>query len=82
MSPEQAVFQDRGADAFIDHVMPVIRAVSNETQDPVSLVMTYSGCLGALFGAMVADLGQDYALQVFEMMSGQIAKMAPLENMQ
>jgi hypothetical protein len=82
VSPDEAACQTRGADAFIDGVMPVIRAVANETRDPTSILMAYSGCLGALFGSMVADMGQDYALRAFNIMSKQIAGMAPLERMQ
>lgn len=82
MSPERASCQERGADAFIDHVMPVIRAVSNETHDASMILMAYSGCFGAMWGSMVADMDQEFATKALSMMTRQIANMDPLEKMQ
>lgn len=71
--------QDIGADFFCDICMPVIRQASQH-MEPNQLAQLYAGLIGAAFGSMSADFGQQNALQLFQVMADGFAKFQPFEE--
>lgn len=60
-------WQEAGADAFIEGVMPVIRKASNGGNSS-DVLDVYGGALGAWYGSLVADAGPEFADQVAEIL--------------
>ncbi len=58
---DSSKWETEGADAFIDHAMPVIRRASHAPDASDNVLAVYSGVLGAWYGSLVADCGPDFA---------------------
>ena len=71
--------QELGAQAFVDHVMPIVRE-AHKAGDGDEMVMAYSGCLGALWGSLVADFGTEMAGKMLDMMVRKIKSMDRLDE--
>jgi len=68
-----------GAELFCEFLMPVIRQVSIHMA-PDQLAQLYGGIVGAAFGSMAADFGQDNALQIIEVMAARFSTFQPLQE--
>ena len=73
-------WEEAGADAFIDHAMPVIRDAS-KTGNPANVMQTYSGVLGAWFGSLVADAGPEFAVEAADILFAKVRKLSFKEQM-
>ena len=67
---------DIGQGLFIELCLPTVREAS-KVMPPNHLAQLYAGFIGACFGAMVADFGQDGALIVVETMREAMGKFTP-----
>ena len=77
---EERNWEADGADAFIDHAMPVIRAAS-KTGQAGSVMQVYSGVLGAWFGSLVADAGPEFAVEAADILFAKVRKHSFKEQM-
>ena len=77
---EERNWEADGADAFIDHAMPVIREAS-KTGQAVSVMQVYSGVLGAWFGSLVADAGPEFAVEAADILFAKVRKLSFKEQM-
>lgn len=73
-------WEEAGADAFIDHAMPVIRDAS-KTGKPANVMQAYSGVLGAWFGSLVADAGPEFAAEAADILFAKVRKLSFKEQM-
>ena len=69
-----------GADAFIDHAMPVIREAGKHG-DLDNVLEVYSGVLGAWYGSLVADAGPEFAGQAADILFAKVRKLSFKEQM-
>ena len=79
-APNDRKWEEAGADAFIDHAMPVIREAS-KTGDSANVLHAYSGVLGAWFGSLVADAGPEYAVQAADIMFAKVRALSFKDQM-
>ena len=73
-------WEEAGADAFIDHAMPVIREAS-KTGDSNNVLQAYSGVLGAWFGSLVADAGPEFAVQAADILFAKVLTLSFKDQM-
>ena len=69
-----------GADAFIDHVMPIVRAAS-KTGEPKHVLQVYSGVLCAWYGSLVADAGPEFAAEAADILFCKVRAISFKEQM-
>ena len=69
-----------GADAFIDHAMPVVRQAS-KTGESQNVLQVYAGVLGAWYGSLVADAGPEFAAEAAEILFANVLKISFKEQM-
>jgi len=68
-------WETAGADAFIDHAMPVVREAS-KTGEANSVLQVYAGVLGAWYGSLVADAGPEFAPKVADVLFSDVRKIS------
>lgn len=68
-------WETEGADAFIDHAMPVIRRASHSPASGDNVLAVYSGVLGAWYGSLVADCGPDFAQKAAKILFGNVLNL-------
>lgn len=64
-----------GADAIIEHLMPVLRAAAR-TGDTNSVMQVYAGALGAWHGSLQADAGPEFGPKVAELLVQKVLKIS------
>lgn len=72
---KQRDWSAEGADAIIDHLMPILRAAA-KTGDKANLMRVYAGALGAWHGSLQADAGPEYGPQVAEYLVQKVLKIS------
>ena len=77
---ETTKWEDAGADAFIDHAMPVLRAAS-KTGEPQNVLKVYAGVLSAWYGSLVADAGKEFAVEAADILFARLQKISFEEQM-
>ena len=77
---ETTKWEEAGADAFIDHAMPVVRAAS-KTGESQNVLQVYAGVLGAWYGSLVADAGPEFAAAAADILFANVRQITFKEQM-
>jgi hypothetical protein len=77
---ETTEWEEAGADAFIDHAMPVVRAAS-KTGESQNVLQVYAGVLGAWYGSLVADAGPEFAAAAADILFANVRQITFKEQM-
>ena len=76
----ESKWEAAGADAFIDHAMPIVRAAS-KTGESKHVLQVYSGLLGAWYGSLVADAGPEFAAEAADILFAKVRAISFKEQM-
>ncbi len=76
----QLNWEKLGADAFIDHAMPVVRQAS-KTGESQNVLQVYAGVLGAWYGSLVADAGPEFAAEAADILFSKVRALSFKEQM-
>lgn len=78
--PQDRDWVEAGADAFINHAMPIIREAS-KTGDSKNVLDVYAGILGAWHGSLTADAGPELAGEIADIMFTKMRALSFKEQM-
>ncbi len=69
-----------GADAIIEHLMPVLRAAA-KTGVTNNVMLAYAGALGAWHGSLQADVGPEFGPRAAELLMQKVLKISVKEQL-